>query len=190
MKKNYILVFTLVFILALTGCNKGRIITGDTTPTEESEKKIITVTAGGNSIRPYQHFLYSGQWDGEHFVCIDGVSLTMELSRLVKENLLPQLKYDEDLKVVTESDVELGYIALYDSNYNELEMLQNVSELSELDKGDYYVGIAVNKEGQYIEEAKAMAQSQFTETNNVRDNMKLISDQTIELVEYSKQQDR
>ncbi len=43
---------------------------------------------------------------------------------------------------------------------------------------------------QYIEEAKAMAQSQFTETNNVRDNMKLISNQTIELVEYSKQQDR
>jgi len=43
---------------------------------------------------------------------------------------------------------------------------------------------------QFIEEAKAMAQSQFTETDNVRANMKLISDQTIELVKYSKQSDR
>lgn len=155
MKKRFILVFTLVFILVLTGCNKGRTITGDTTPTDEKpEEHLLTVTAGGNSIRPYQHFLYSGQWDGEHFMCADGVSLTMELSRLVKENLLPQIKYDEELKVVPESDVELGYIALYDSKYKELDRLQNVSELSELDKGEYYVGIVVNKEGEYIEEAK------------------------------------
>ena len=41
---------------------------------------------------------------------------------------------------------------------------------------------------QYIEEAKTMAQSQFTETDHVRSNMKLISEQSIELVEYSKEQ--
>lgn len=41
---------------------------------------------------------------------------------------------------------------------------------------------------QYIEEAKVMAQSQYTETDNVRSNMKLISEQSVELVEYSKQQ--
>lgn len=40
---------------------------------------------------------------------------------------------------------------------------------------------------QYIEEAKAMAQSQFTETDHVRSNMKLISEQSIKLVEYSKE---
>ena len=40
---------------------------------------------------------------------------------------------------------------------------------------------------QFIEEAKAMAQSQFTETDNVRNNMKLISEQSIKLVAYSKE---
>jgi len=40
---------------------------------------------------------------------------------------------------------------------------------------------------QFIEEAKAMAQSQYVETDNVRSNMRLISEQSIELVEYSKQ---
>lgn len=39
----------------------------------------------------------------------------------------------------------------------------------------------------YIEEAKAMAQSQYVETDHVRNNMKLISEQSVELVEYSKQ---
>ena len=39
----------------------------------------------------------------------------------------------------------------------------------------------------FIEEAKAMAQSQYVETDNVRNSMKLISEQSIELVEYSKQ---
>ncbi len=155
MKKRFILVFTLVFVLALTGCNKGRTITGDTTPTDEKpEEHLLTVTAGDNSIHPYQHFLYSGHWDGEHFVCADGVSLTTELQRLDEEGLIPQLNYAEDFKVVPESDAELGYVMLYDSKYKELERLQNVSDLSELSKGEYYVGIVVNKEGKYIEEAK------------------------------------
>lgn len=42
---------------------------------------------------------------------------------------------------------------------------------------------------QFIEEAKVMAQSQYVETDNVRNNMKLISEQSIALVEYSKQED-
>lgn len=41
---------------------------------------------------------------------------------------------------------------------------------------------------QFIEEAKRMAHSQYTDTDNVRNSMKLISEQSIELVEYSKQQ--
>ena len=154
MKKSFVLVFTLVFVLALTGCNKGRTLTGATTMDEKPEEHLLTVTAGGESIRPYQHFLNSGHWDGEHFVCADGVSLTAELQRLDEAELIPQLNYTEDFEAISENGEELGYVVLYDSKYKELERLQNVSELSELDSGDYYVGIVVNKEGEYIEEAK------------------------------------
>jgi len=155
MKKKFVLIFMLVFVLAFTGCNKGRTITGDTTPTNEKmEEYILAVTAGGNSIRPYQHFLYSGQWDGEHFVCADGERLTTELKKLDEEDLIPQLNYAEDFEVISENGEELGNIVLYDSKYKELERLQNISELSELDKGEYYVGIVVNKKGKYIEEVK------------------------------------
>lgn len=155
MKKNFALIFTLVFVLAFTGCNKGRTITGDTTHSnEKTEEYLLTVTAGGESILPYQHFLYSGQWDGEYFVCADGVNLTTELQRLDEEDLIPQLNYSEDFEAISENGAELGYVMLYDSKYKELEELQNISKLSELDKGEYYVGIAVNKEGKYIEEAK------------------------------------
>lgn len=39
MKKRFILVFALVFVLALTGCNKGRTITGDTVSMDEKPEE-------------------------------------------------------------------------------------------------------------------------------------------------------
>lgn len=156
MKKLFITVVILVFVLALTGCNKGRTITGDTTPTNEKpEGHLLTVTADGESIHPYQHFLYSEHWDGEYFVSADGVSLTMKLSRLVEEGLIPQLNYAEDITaVVSRDNAEIKGISLYDSKFEQLEGIWDISDLSGLDDGEYYVGINVNKQGEYIKKKK------------------------------------
>lgn len=114
----------------------------------------ITITANDESIIPYRHFLYSGSWDGNGFLCADGVDLLSKLPQLKTDGVIPQIHYSDDFKVLLEDSVTLQRILLYDGNFNQLDSLMNVSDLSMLDAGEYYVGFVVNWQGAYIEAAQ------------------------------------
>ena len=114
----------------------------------------ITIIANDENVFPYSHFLYSGSWDGNGFLCADGVDLLSKLPQLISNGVIPQIHYSDDFKVLLEDSVTLRHILLYDENFNQLDTILNVSDLSSLDAGEYYVGFVVNWQGAYIEAAQ------------------------------------
>ena len=127
----------------------GDEVTAGETDAEESP---LTLIANGESIFPYQHFAYSGGWDGIGFVCADGLPLVDELEGLVAEALIPCVNYSQDFNVILGESVTTRDILLFDEAFNQLDTLSDISDLSKLEAGIYYVGIVTVKEGQYIEE--------------------------------------
>ena len=148
MRKYIALVLALVCVLGLCACNSN------TSPKIMAPEYPITITANDESIIPYRHFLYSGSWDGNGFLCADGVDLLSKLPQLKTDGVIPQIHYSDDFKVLLEDSVTLQRILLYDGNFNQLDSLMNVSDLSMLDAGEYYVGFVVNWQGAYIEAAQ------------------------------------
>ena len=77
-----------------------------------------------------------------------------DLPELAEKGVLPQLVYTKDFRVVLADNAEMStWLLLFDSECNRLEDLEDVSGLSALDAGEYYVGFLVNVEGEYIAEA-------------------------------------
>lgn len=113
----------------------------------------ITLISKGETIFPYQHFAYSGGWDGNGFICADGSSLMDEMEGLAAENRIPAVDYSQDFAVVAGDGVTTKEILLFDESFNELDTLWEITDLSRLEDGIYYVGIVATKEGKYIAEA-------------------------------------
>ncbi len=143
-------------LLKKYGTLKGNVvidISGQSEKTMAPEQPITIITNNEN-VFPYSHFLYSGSWDGNGFLCADGVDLLSKLPQLKADGVIPQIHYSDNFKVSFEDGVTLQRILLYDENFNQLDALLNVSDLSTLDVGEYFVGFVVNWQGVYIEEAQ------------------------------------
>ena len=114
----------------------------------------IKITSGESSIYPYPHFKYSEDWTGEGFLCADGVPVGMTLSEFLAEDLLPAVPYSDDFAVTYAENVTFRSINLYNTAFELLGNLFDFADLSTLEAGEYYLGIVVNEQGAYIEEAK------------------------------------
>ena len=62
------------------------------------------------------------------------------------------MNYSQDFNVILGESVTTRDILLFDEAFNQLDTLSDISDLSKLEAGIYYVGIVTVKEGQYIEE--------------------------------------
>lgn len=156
MKKHLILLLCLT--LALFGCadaSSSKPVPAPTVaePGGDTRHALITVHCGGKSIEPYMHFYYSEAWMDVGFLAADGTPIQWELSTLTEEGALPALDYAEDFSVTYAEDVSFSHILLFDEESTQLDSLYAVSDLSKLDPGLYYVGIAIDVRGRYIAEA-------------------------------------
>ena len=123
-------------------------------PDGETDKRTspITIVSNGEKITPYFHFAYSGNWDGTHFLCGDGIYVGSILPQLASDGLIPCGEYSGDFHVVLGENARISDVLVFDENFNSLDDLWDISHLSMLKEGNYYVGIVVYIEGDYIEE--------------------------------------
>lgn len=143
MKKLLVFVLALTLVLALLGC-------GSTTDMPEPP---LTIISNGERVTPYLHFAYSRVWEENGFTYADGVDLAAVLSELEADGCIPRLTYSHDFDVVLGENVTISHILLYDEDFHSLDMLWDIADLSNLDAGNYYIGIVATKDGKYIEEA-------------------------------------
>jgi len=114
----------------------------------------VTVTSSGKTAFPYPHTENGGSWNGSSFLCMDAVRLWEVLPELERDGMIPQVFFNEDIKITFGEDVTFNCIYLYDNKFQQLGLLDDISELSDLKHGEYYVGINVTRTGEYIEEIK------------------------------------
>ena len=123
--------------------------------TEEVQVPVLTVTAKGESVQPYAYWSYGMDWSENGFLCSDAPPLENELPQLVKEGMIPELVYADDITVTSEAgDENIKTYHLYDENYRQLEPLEKLSDIAKLDPGKYYAAIPVHVEGDYIAQAE------------------------------------
>lgn len=120
------------------------------------QEPVLTVTAKGESVQPYACWSYGMSWIESGFLCADAPPLEHELPQLVKDGLIPELVYADDIMVTSEAGDEniKTYLHLYDENYRQLDLLEKLSDIAKLDAGKYYAAIPVHVEGDYIAEAE------------------------------------
>ena len=143
MKKRRTIVLLLLIVLLLAGCGK-------------TSEDVLIITVNGERVSPYQYVVYSKRWrlDGG-FLFADGVELdSFQLQDLAKNGQIPQIAYGEDLEAELDKNATIREITLYDNQFNRLDGLWELSDLSQLDAGEYYVAVRVNQLGDYIREAK------------------------------------
>ncbi len=127
-----------------------------TTPTEAitvEQEQPLTIVSNGEKITPFLHFAYSGSWNGTGFLCADGEDVGAVLPQLETDGQIPRAEYSGDFDVVLGDNATISHILLFDENFNPLDTAWNIADLSNLATGNYYVGIVVNEEGDYIEKA-------------------------------------
>ena len=125
----------------------------ETTPDETGKQEPpLTIASKGEAISPYLHRAYSGFWDGKGFLCADGIPVGAVLPQLESEGCIPHGEYSRDFHVLLGDNVQITHILLFDEKFDPLDTVWDIEELSKLETGNYYVGIVVSKEGEYIQE--------------------------------------
>ena len=126
---------------------------GETTPDETAKQEPpLTIVSRGEVISPYLHHAYSEFWDGKGFLCADGIPVGEVLPQLESEGGIPRGEYSRDFRVLLGDNARITHILLFDEKFDPLDTIWDIGELSKLKDGNYYVGIVVNKEGEYIQE--------------------------------------
>ena len=173
MKRYIILIFILIFLFSLAGCDthgeKGQDTLSDMTESTEENRlpdvlpePLVTVTANGVSIEPYLHAVAGAEWLDNGFLFWDSDSIESQLPELMTDGLIPQLQYVKDIQITIGTKMNgPRFVLLYDDQGHllcELGSLQEISG-SDVDSGEYYVDFAITKEGNYIEEVN---ESEYT----------------------------
>lgn len=122
----------------------------ETSPTDHP----VIVSSNSESIEPYMHFAYSGEWEGSDFLFADGTDLALELPRLEKEGAIPAITQSagSELGITLAPDRTFQCFYMFDKNFVRMELLYEPDALSNLEPGEYYVGIMFDKKGEYIEQ--------------------------------------
>lgn len=117
-------------------------------------ENLIYVQSAGSTIQPVLSFAYSEKWTKNGFLCVDGGPVLNELTEWSEATYLPALVYSEDFTVSYADKVSFRYVIPFDESKNQMDHLYDITELENLDPGRYFIGIVVNQEGDYIEQAK------------------------------------
>lgn len=172
MKYGHIIVILSAVVTAagvgITGCHMIPQNTASESTQESAAESKVTVRQGDKSICPYEIVVSAMTYEksAKAWLSADGARLSHQLPQVADQ--LPDIQWRDDFSVDLPDDVSLYYIDLFDREYGSLERIypdgekdggdQTVNSMagfmeyvSELPSGAYYISIAVNRNGRYVE---------------------------------------
>lgn len=126
-------------------------------PSDYSED-YLKITCGGETYYPYLQWVYSGDYDGENFICADGGSNPKGLKQ---DGKLPVIVYRDNLKIHLNDGIEMSSIILYGEDFKWLDQKWDAESLGELPPGTYYAGIVISQEHEYVPQEDRYTYSGF-----------------------------
>lgn len=151
MKKRITVVLCLLLALLFVGCGIKIENEAGVDPSETEPR--VVFTSDGKAIQPLLHLIYSELWSDIGFISADNEPASEQMVQWPKTQKLLELNYSKDLSVSCSDGVELRDILVYDESMNQQERFTDLAELANLEPGKYYIGITINQDGKYIEEA-------------------------------------
>lgn len=165
MKKISLFIFVLILLVLFAGCAAGAPALPEATPdnikveADESEEaqgetvdvgsSLILVRSDGVLTEPYKNFLWAMSCLGNDWVSADGMSIVDKFPEVHEE--IPQITCSDDFEIYYGDGVTFSYISVYDENFGELHHDTGESVLKNLREGTYYLVVAVQSQGRYIE---------------------------------------
>ena len=154
--------------LGIMGCHMIPQNTASESTQESAAESKVTVRQGTESICPYEMVVSAMTYEksAKAWLCADGAGLSHQLPQVADQ--LPDIQWKNDFSVDIPDNVSLYYIDLFDRDYESLDRIypdgekdggdQTVNSMagfmeyvSELPAGTYYISIAVNRNGRYVE---------------------------------------
>lgn len=142
----------LLTLFILSGCGKA-----DSANAAAEPETLIAITSNGETTLPYLRFSWGRSMTENGWIQGDALQLVCELPDIAPE--LPVVRYHDDFAVQYEEGVIHSHMLLYDESFTQLDhiapydSIDYLTCLKELPQGNYYVGIAVAQQGDYIESA-------------------------------------
>jgi len=130
-----------------------------------SDDTVMSITSNGEATLPYLHWAWANSWIETGWIAADALQLDYTLQDIAQE--LPTVSYHEDFTMKYEEGVSFSYMLVLDADFKrishlaEYDELDHLTYLKELPEGTYYVGIAVVKQGRYIEKESKYEYSGF-----------------------------
>lgn len=172
--KNYHMVYIAAAVIAMvclgaTGCQSISQRTTTEYTQESAARSQVTVCQRDETINLQEIFISAKTYEegAKEWLFADGARLSTMLSEMAGQ--LPVARWGDDFAVQIPEDLSLYYIDLFDCDYGKLERLYNLDKgedgekpkdssgmgfmeyVAKLPEGTYYVAIAVNREGRYVE---------------------------------------
>jgi hypothetical protein len=113
----------------------------------------MSITSNGERTLPYLHWTWDSSWTETGWIAADALQLDYML--IAQE--LPTVSYHEDFAMQYEEGVSFSHMLVFDVDFEPISHMTKYDEagvltyLKELPEGTYYIGIAVVKQGNYIE---------------------------------------
>lgn len=140
MKKVFALAFALLLLLCNAGCGKA------------NQAFPVLIQSNGTRIPAYKHFLWSESFSEYGWLCADGASLSSALPTVCQE--IPAVTYSADFQIHCSRQVTQSSLSVYNCDFNPIHRNLGQIDFDSLSKGEYYLVVSVNVQGNYIKSQK------------------------------------
>lgn len=147
MKKIIALTLALLLLLCSAGCGKA------------DQASPVLIQSNGTRIPAYKHFLWAESFSEYGWLCADGASLSSAFPTVCQE--IPAITYSDDFRIHCSRQVTQSSLSLYDSDFNPIHRDLEQIDFGSLSKGEYYLVVSVNVQGNYIKSQKKFESSGY-----------------------------
>lgn len=115
--------------------------------------KDVAVTGMGIGTEVYELNTFATIYQNGDWLSAQGASASVELPNIADK--IMSVTWNEDIEIYISKDAELYYIDIFDEKFEKIERYDRTLEdletfFTEAEAGQYYVAVAVNKNGEYI----------------------------------------
>lgn len=115
--------------------------------------KDVAVTGSSIGVDLYELNTFAAIYQNGDWLSAHGTSASIELPNIAEK--IMSITWNPDIQIYISKEVELYYIDIFDENFEKIERyFQALEDLeaffTEAEAGQYYVAVAVNKNGEYI----------------------------------------
>lgn len=115
--------------------------------------KDVAVTGMGIGMELYEIKTFATVYENGEWLSAQGTRASIELPNIADK--IMSVTWNDDIQVYISKEVELYYIDIFDENFEKIERYDRTLEelkafFTEAEAGQYYVAVAVNRNGEYI----------------------------------------